>query len=232
VEGGGFELTAVVSPALPLRPSSNRTDGFPIFGSPSPVRSATFGARTKVRVDEDNLVAAYLLAEPSATVSPDTRTSVPPWLHSRYGSFIATTQDSDFSGSAARLTGPASLRGRLGLWPAAGVLPAYLDRTYRRAVHADPAGALRRRWPLPSLLPAAFTDQGAVRLVSGSKLIEAHWMWFIFITARLLIFLRFQPRLAATLLRSCSVVNSLTRRAGLSPAFRSTSLAQPLIRLD
>jgi hypothetical protein len=52
-------------------------------------------------------------------------------------------------------------------------------------------------------------------------------MWFIFITARLLIFLSFQPRLAATLLRSCSVVNSLIRRAGLSPAFRSTSLAQP-----
>ena len=57
-------------------------------------------------------------------------------------------------------------------------------------------------------------------------------MWFIFITARLLIFLSFQPRLAAALLRSCSVVNSLTRRAGLSPAFRSTSLAQPLISLD
>jgi hypothetical protein len=57
-------------------------------------------------------------------------------------------------------------------------------------------------------------------------------MWFIFITARLLIFLSFQPRLAAALLRSCSVVNSLTRRAGLSPAFRSTSLAQHLIRFD
>ncbi len=40
-------------------------------------------------------------------------------------------------------------------------------------------------------------------------------MWFIFITARLFIFLSFQPRLAATLLRSCSVVNSPTRRAGL-----------------
>ena len=53
-------------------------------------------------------------------------------------------------------------------------------------------------------------------------------MWFIFITARLFIFLSFQPRLAATLLRSCSVVNSLTRRAGLSPAFQPTSLAQRL----
>ena len=57
-------------------------------------------------------------------------------------------------------------------------------------------------------------------------------MWFIFITARLFIFLSFQPRLAATLLRSCSVVNSLTRRAGLSPAFQPTSLAQRLIRCD
>ena len=137
-------------------------------------------------------------------------------------------RNSDFSGCAARLTGPASLRGRLGLRPAAGVLPAYLDRTCRRAAHPDPAGALRRRWPSPSLLPAAFTDPGAVRLVSGSVLIEAHWMWFIFITARPFISLSFQPRLAAALLRSCSVVNSLIRRAGLSPAFQPTSLAQRL----
>jgi hypothetical protein len=57
-------------------------------------------------------------------------------------------------------------------------------------------------------------------------------MWFIFITARLFISLSFQPRLAATLLRSCSVVNSLTRRTGLSPAFQPTSLAQPLTDLD
>src|SRR6266699_7229409 len=40
-------------------------------------------------------------------------------------------------------------------------------------------------------------------------------MWFTFVTARLFIFLSFQPRLAATLLRSCSVVNSPTRRVGL-----------------
>jgi hypothetical protein len=33
-------------------------------------------------------------------------------------------------------------------------------------------------------------------------------------------------------LRSCSVVNSLTRRAGLAPAFQPTSLAQPFISLD
>jgi len=52
-------------------------------------------------------------------------------------------------------------------------------------------------------------------------------MWFIFITARLFIFLSFQPRLAATLLRSCSAVNNLIRRTGLSPAFQPTSLAQP-----
>jgi hypothetical protein len=57
-------------------------------------------------------------------------------------------------------------------------------------------------------------------------------MWFIFITARLFIFLRFQPRLAATLWRSCSVVNNLIRRAGLAPAFQPTSLAQHLISLD
>jgi hypothetical protein len=57
-------------------------------------------------------------------------------------------------------------------------------------------------------------------------------MWFTFITARLFIFPSFQHRLAATLLRSCSVVNSLTRRTGLSPAFQPTSLAQPLINLD
>ena len=72
-------------------------------------------------------MAAYLLAEPSATVAPDPRTRVPPWLHSHYGSFSATTQDSDFSGHAARLTGPASLRGRLGFAPAAGDLPAFPD---------------------------------------------------------------------------------------------------------
>ena len=87
----------------------------------------TFGVRTKVRVDEDNLVAAYLLAEPSATVAPDTRTSIPPSLHPHYRGFIATTQDSDFSDDPARLTGPASLCVRLGLPPAAGVLPVYLD---------------------------------------------------------------------------------------------------------
>ena len=57
-------------------------------------------------------------------------------------------------------------------------------------------------------------------------------MWFIFITARLFIFLSFQPRLAATLLRSCSAVNNLIRRTGLSPAFQPTSLAQPVTRFE
>ena len=57
-------------------------------------------------------------------------------------------------------------------------------------------------------------------------------MWFIFITARLFIFLSFQPRLAATLLRSCSAVNNLTRRKGFSPVFQPTSLAQRLIWFD
>ena len=51
-------------------------------------------------------------------------------------------------------------------------------------------------------------------------------MWFTFVTARLFIFLSFQPRLAATLLRLCSVVNSPTRRVGLTPTFMSASLAQ------
>ena len=51
-------------------------------------------------------------------------------------------------------------------------------------------------------------------------------MWFTFVTARLFHSLSFQPRLAATLLSSCSVANSLIRRAGLSPTFRSASLAQ------
>ena len=51
-------------------------------------------------------------------------------------------------------------------------------------------------------------------------------MWFIFITARLFISLSFQPRLTATLLRSCSVVNSPIRRVGLAPTFKPASLAQ------
>lgn len=54
-------------------------------------------------------------------------------------------------------------------------------------------------------------------------------MWFTFVMAHLFIFPSFQPRLAATLLRSCSVVNSLTRRTGLSPVFQPTSLAQRMI---
>src|SRR5439155_6280907 len=53
-------------------------------------------------------------------------------------------------------------------------------------------------------------------------------MWFTFVTARLFIFLSFQPRLAAALLRSCSVVNSPTRRVGLAPTFKPASLAQAL----
>jgi len=53
-------------------------------------------------------------------------------------------------------------------------------------------------------------------------------MWFTFITARLFISLSFQPRLAATLLRSCSVVNNPTRRMGLAPMFKPASLAQAL----
>jgi hypothetical protein len=53
-------------------------------------------------------------------------------------------------------------------------------------------------------------------------------MWFTFVMVRQFISLSFQPRLAATLLSSCSVVNSLIRRVGLSPTFRPSSLAQLL----
>ena len=59
-------------------------------------------------------------------------------------------------------------------------------------------------------------------------------MWFIFIAARLFIFLSFQPHLTVTLLRSCSVVNNPTRRMGLSPMFKPASSAQapfPPVRL-
>ena len=51
-------------------------------------------------------------------------------------------------------------------------------------------------------------------------------MWFTFVTACLFHSLSFQPRLAATLLSSGSVANSLIRRVGLSPTFQSASLAQ------
>ncbi len=57
-------------------------------------------------------------------------------------------------------------------------------------------------------------------------------MWFTFVMAHLFIFLSFQPRLTATLLRSCSVVNNLIRRVGLSLTLQPTSLAQRLIHFD
>jgi hypothetical protein len=51
-------------------------------------------------------------------------------------------------------------------------------------------------------------------------------MWFTLVTARLFIFLSFQPHLTAALSRSCPAVNSPTRQAGLAPAFQPASLAQ------
>ena len=57
-------------------------------------------------------------------------------------------------------------------------------------------------------------------------------MWFTFVTAGLFIFLSFQPRLAATLLRSPSTVNSLIRQVGLAPTFRPASPAQPVKTLN
>src|SRR5438477_6974698 len=139
----------------------------------------------------------------------------------------ATTRDSDFSGDAFRLTGRASLGGPLGFClPIPRVLPVYPDLTSRRAVHADPAGALSRLGLLGRLLPTAFTPRIGARLFSGFGFFEAHLMWFTFVTARLFHSLSFQPRLAATLLSSCSVANSPIRRVGLSPTLRPASLAQ------
>ena len=86
----------------------------------------------------------------------------------------ATTRDSDFSGNDARLTGAASLCVRLGFAPIARDLPAYLGLTFRRAVHADPAGALRGRWLLSNPLTAAFAQQRGARLITGFWSIEAH----------------------------------------------------------
>jgi len=57
-------------------------------------------------------------------------------------------------------------------------------------------------------------------------------MWFIFIMARSFRFTSFQPRLAATLLMSRSVVNNPTRRVGLSPTCLPASLAQLLLILS
>jgi hypothetical protein len=54
-------------------------------------------------------------------------------------------------------------------------------------------------------------------------------MWFTFVTARLFISLSFQPRLTATLLRSCSAVNSPIRQVGLAPTFKPASPAQALL---
>lgn len=77
-------------------------------------------------------------------------------------------RDSDLCGDTSRLAGVASLSGGLGRFiPIAAVLPAYPDLAYRRAVHADPARALSRRWLFSLLLPATFTQRQGVRLFSG-----------------------------------------------------------------
>src|SRR5437667_7935414 len=156
--------------------------------------------------------------------------SVPPWLLAPFEimQINATMRDSDFSGDALRLTGAASLCALLGL-PIPRVLPVYPDLTSTRAVHADPAGALNRLRLFSCLLPTAFTPRIGARLVSGYGCFEAHLMWFTFVTARLFHSLSFQPRLAATLLSSCSVANSPIRRVGLSPTLRPASLEQALL---
>src|SRR6266704_3041270 len=73
--------------------------------------------------------------------------SVPPWLLAPFKivQINATMRDSDFSSGRFSLTDVASLcRFLEQSVPVARVLPVYLDLTSRRAVHADPAGALNR----------------------------------------------------------------------------------------
>ena len=80
-----------------------------------PGSTPTFAVSVIVRVDDLWVVEAYPLAGPSASITPDIRVSIPPSLHSRYRSFIATTQDSDFQTDAYRLTGRTGLLDRLSL---------------------------------------------------------------------------------------------------------------------
>jgi hypothetical protein len=98
----------------------------------------------------------------------------------------AFSGDSDSSIGHRRLVGPAPLC--FGLEPfgsAYGGFPALTEATLsRRAVHADPAGALRGLRLLRGPLPAAFTVRAAARL-SGCRIFEAPSMWCTFVTARL-----------------------------------------------
>ena len=72
-----------------------------------------FAPGARVRVDDFEVVEAYPLAGPSASVAPDLWTSIPPSLRSCYRSFLATTQDSDFQADRRRLTGRTGLCGGL-----------------------------------------------------------------------------------------------------------------------
>src|SRR5437867_8775914 len=83
------------------------------LSEPSSAPGFTPGA--KVRVDDVRVVEAYPLAGPSASVAPHVWTSVPPSLRSRYRSFFATTQDSDFHADPRRLAGQTGLCDGLGL---------------------------------------------------------------------------------------------------------------------
>jgi hypothetical protein len=98
----------------------------------------------------------------------------------------AFSGDSDSSVGHRRLVGPAHLC--FGLEPlgsAYGGFPALTGATLsRRAVHADPAGALRELRRLGCPRPAAFTGRAAARL-SGCRTFAAHSMWCTFVTARL-----------------------------------------------
>jgi len=75
--------------------------------------SPSFAVGDIVRVDDRAVVETYPLTGPSASLAPDFRTSIPPSLHSRYRSWFATTQDSDFQTDRDRLTGRTGLRGAL-----------------------------------------------------------------------------------------------------------------------
>ncbi len=76
--------------------------------------------------------------------------------------------NTDYSDVAVRLTGQDSLHGRLGFgFLNAEVLLISTDLASRRPFHADPAGAMNRRWTLSGLLLAAFTQRRGAPLISG-----------------------------------------------------------------
>ena len=152
-------------------------------------------------------------------------TTAPPSLHSVFRSFKATMRDSD---SCSRRTGLPLRRGcaaRRGVFPARAGLLGYPGLPSQHAIPADTAGTLNRLRRLYRLFLTAFTLQERARL-SGSFVIDAHWMRFTFVMA---CWFRRCPAcgfgLAASFRTSLSVVNRLIRPAGLSPAWTPDSPA-------